>query len=277
MAEAPHKKNRTDGTTTSSSSPARDLPVSVAPLTENGQNLLSISSTADPPPALRVPDDRLAFLKLKRAALEQEIATIDQEIQYLVAERNPFLRALGKAPEVMFSFLDMKDANTLKLVCKQLREDVRNAFWSVHTDEMADDESQQVANLRKWRDAYPNALSAVLSQTATFPSEHYVHLQGVRYLHLNGNKSIRDAAFGHFQTFRGEKGIHTLYMNNCTQITDKAFESLRGIHTLDMGNCTQITDEAFEKLRGISTLNMGGCSASSIFTATRVLGIIPDH
>ena len=262
MAEAPHKKNRTDGTTTSSSSPARDLPVSVAPLTENGQNLLSISSVADPPPALRVPDDRLAFLKLKRAALEQqrtaleqEIATVDQEIQYLVAERNPFLRALGKAPEVMFSFLDMKDANTLKLVCKQLREDVRNAFWSVHTDEMADDESQQVANLRKWRDAYPNALSAVLSQTATFPSEHYVHLQGVRYLHLNRNKSISDAAFGHFQTFRGEKGIHTLDMGNCTQITDKAFESLRGIHTL----------------------YMAGCSASSIATATKVLGIIPDH
>ena len=66
-------------------------------------------------------------------------ATVDQEIQYLVAERNPFLRALGKAPEVMFSFLDMKDANNLKLICKQLREDVRNAFWSVHTDEMADD------------------------------------------------------------------------------------------------------------------------------------------
>ena len=57
----------------------------------------------------------------------------------------------------MFSFLDMKDANTLKLVCKQLREDVRNAFWSVHTDKMALDKRQNITNLRKWRDAYPNA------------------------------------------------------------------------------------------------------------------------
>ena len=103
---------------------------------------------------------------------------------------------------------------------------------------MAWDRRQQVTNLKKWRNAYPNALSATLPETATFPSEDYVHLRGVRYLHLNMNKSITDAAFGHFQTFRGEKGIHTLNMWDCTQITDKAFENLRGVQTLRM-RCLQ--------------------------------------
>ena len=106
---------------------------------------------------------------------------------------NPFLRALGIAPEVMFSFLDMMDANALKLVCKLTREDVRNAFWSVALKEMARDKRQRVANLNKWRNAYPNALSATLSETATFPSEDYVHLRGLLSLHLNRNRSITDA------------------------------------------------------------------------------------
>ena len=171
------------------------------------------------------------------------------------------MRALGKAPEVLFSFLDMNDANTLKLVCALMREDVRNAFWSVALKEMADvvrplNKSQQVVDLKKWRNAYPNALSVALSRNVTFPSEDYVHLRGVRYLHLNHNPSITDAAFDHFQTFRGDKGLDTLNMSWCRQITDKAFENLRGINTLDVSFCRQITDKAFENLRGISTLVM---------------------
>ena len=98
-------------------------------------------------------------------------------------------------------------ANTpLKLVCKLTREDVRNAFWSVALDELADNNSQRVVNLKKLRNAYPNALSAVLSRTVPSPARTFAHLRGVRYLHLNGNRPITDAAFGHFQTVRGEKG-----------------------------------------------------------------------
>ena len=57
-------------------------------------------------------------------------------------------------------------------------------------------------------------------------------LRGVRYQHLNWNPSITDAAFGHFQTFRGVKDIHNLKMSFCDHIPDKAFEHLRVIHTL---------------------------------------------
>ena len=206
------------------------------------------------------------------------------------APTNPFLGALGIAPEALFSFLDMKDANTLKFVCRLMREDVRNAFWNVKLKEMADDKksqkvanlnvrnvfwsfkrketargkSQLVANLKKWRNAYPNALSAVLSKTATFPSEDFVHLRGVRYLDLNGNLSITDEAFGHFQTFKGEKGIHTLKMGGCRHITDEAFENLLGIRTLNMSRCSQLTDKAFESLRGIRNLDMRDCGQKTI-------------
>ena len=228
MAESAPKKSKTNETsTTCSSSPVLAFPESAAPPTANGANILPSFTNAPPPVPLA---------------------------------ENPFLRALGIAPEALFSFLDMKDANILKLVCKLTREDVRNAYWSVKLNEMADDKSQHVANLQKWRYAYPNALSATLSSTATFPSEDYVHLRGVRYLDLNGNKSITDEAFGHFQTFRGEKGIHTLRMSFCTQITDQAFENLRGINVLNMSYCRQITDQAFEYLRGINTLYMHECT-----------------
>ena len=81
-----------------------------------------------------------------------------------------------------------------------------------------------------------------------------------RVLHLNRNPCITDAAFEHFQTFNGVKGIHTLNVSDCTTITDRAFENLRGINALNMGGCRQITDKSFEKLRGIHTLNMGGCT-----------------
>ena len=225
------KRNRIEGASTSSSSPNRDFQFSIV---DNGAALRSLSSSTAPPPApldeYSSLEDRLASLKLKRAALDQEIAGIENQI----AAKNPFMRALGIAPEAMFSFLNMMDANTLKLVSKLAREDVRGAFWSVDIDKMRSDKRQHVANLKKWRHAFPNALSAVLSSYATFPVTDYVHLRGVRYLCLNRNRSITDAAFENL------RGIHTLYMGGCTQITDKAFENLSGIHTLDVRYCTQI-------------------------------------
>ena len=55
-------------------------------------------------------DQEIEALKLKRAALDQEIVGIEAQI----AAKNPFMGALGIAPEAMFSFLDMRDANALK-------------------------------------------------------------------------------------------------------------------------------------------------------------------
>jgi hypothetical protein len=69
------------------------------------------------------------------------------------------------------------------------------------------------------------------------------------------------------------RGIDTLDMNYCRQITGAAFENLRGIHTLIMSGCSQetITDVAFVNLRGIHTLNMRNCSQRTITYAKTTL------
>ena len=45
------------------------------------------------------------------------------------------------------------------------------------------------------------------------------------------------------------RGINTLDMVGCTQITNEAFEYLRGIQSLDMWGCTQIINKAVVHLR----------------------------
>jgi len=72
---------------------------------------------------------------------------------------------------------------------------------------------------------------------------------------LNGNPYVNDE---HFQFFTAR--LHTLSMNFCQQVTNKAFSYLTGIHTLEMIYCHQITDQAFSHLGGIHTLDMSYCS-----------------
>ncbi len=100
------------------------------------------------------------------------------------------MRALGIAPEAMFKKFPQREGGR-EYPQARLQAETSGTFWSVDIKEMASDESQQIVNLQKWRDAYPNALSAVLSSTATFPSEDgmhtWLHLRSVHYLHLNGN------------------------------------------------------------------------------------------
>ena len=128
------------------------------PVDEDGTIITSSSSARSQPPDFLSEtstfEDRLSSLELERAAVDQEIeslklkrAALDQEIvgvKRQIAAKNPFMRALGIAPEAMFTFLNMWDANTLKLVSKLAREDVRNAFWSVNLSEMVFDKRQHV-------------------------------------------------------------------------------------------------------------------------------------
>ena len=84
----------------------------------------------------------------------------------------------------------------------------------------------------------------------------------MRRLKMERCRSITDAGFVHL------KGIHTLDMSSCTQLTisDLAFSHLQGIHTLNMSGCRQptITDQAFFHLKGIHTLRMSFCSQPTI-------------
>ena len=125
--------------------------------------------------------------------------------------------------EGIFGFLTYEDANNLRLVCKELRDEVRDFRWK-------DMKTRIKGSLKKWRTCFPFAKSANISYRT----------------------DLTDAAFVHL------KGIHTLDMHECNQITDAAFAHLKGIHTLDMGECNQdtITDAAFVHLKGIHTLQM---------------------
>jgi hypothetical protein len=87
----------------------------------------------------------------------------------------------------------------------------------------------------------------------------------------NRRNHIGDADFVHI---RGDARVrlHTVNMSYCNSVTDAAFVHLRGIHTLNMGSCDQITitDAAFVHLRGIHTLDLYSCDQETITDAAFV-------
>jgi len=69
------------------------------------------------------------------------------------------------------------------------------------------------------------------------------HLKGVCTINLSGCKQITDLGLSYL------KGIHTLDLKGCKQITDKGLSYLKGVHTIDLSECNQIT------IKGIQCLN----------------------
>ena len=122
-------------------------------------------------------------------------------------------------------FFNTKEACTLRLVSKEFNDTIKEYHWN-------DTKTCITGRLKKWRVCFPNAVAA----------------------NISNNRNIHDGEFVHL------RGIHTLDMWECDQITDAAFVHLRGIHTLSIFYCRQITDAAFVHLRGIHTLNIEWCS-----------------
>ena len=98
-------------------------------------------------------------------------------------------------------------------------------------------------------------------------SQEFQYLKGIHTLDMNHCFQITDKEFVHL------KGIHTLNMGYCYKITDKAFAHLKGIHTLNMTYCSQISDKAFENLKGIHTLDMIDCDQISDKAFVHLKGI----
>jgi hypothetical protein len=183
--------------------------------------------------------------------------------------------------EGILGFCALRDANNLRLTCKELRDEVNEFRWM-------DMKTRINGSLQLLRTCFPLIRGVNLTHrfdlTAadfqwlrgikhlivcgdddpdddeiamhmTFPDAAFEHIHGIESLDISDCNQLTDAAFVHL------KGIHTLKMSNCHQgtITDAAFAHLPGIHTLDMGNCGQITDTAFTHLTGIHTLNIDWC------------------
>ena len=165
----------------------------------------------------------------------------------------------------ILGFLTYEDANNLRSVCKELRAEVTHFRWT-------DMKTRICGSLELWRTCFPHAISANLNYRGNLKYEDFVHLRGIKHLSLR-NFPILVSRFGKMsfpdESFEYIRGIKSLDISYCTQLTDRAFTYLKGIHTLDMGNCNQatITDAAFMNLRGIQKLDMSWCNQATITDA----------
>ena len=104
---------------------------------------------------------------------------------------------------------------------------------------------------------------------ATLADAAFAPLHSLRVLNMGGCQQLTDAAFAHL------KGIHTLFMWNCSQpaITDAALAHLKGIQCLVLYYCRiPFTEAGLVHLRGITRLHMQGANAAST-AAARDLGL----
>ena len=196
---------------------------------------------------------------------------------------------LSEVGPVLLRFVSTADACALRLVCREFLAAVTEHPWE-------DRDTVIKGSIGAWRACFPRACCANVqlydidgeeTRAAPVVDADFVHLEGLRELHMAGCTDVTDAAFVHL------RGIHTLDMTSCDQpaitdaafahlagiqrlsilgcrqatITDAAYEHLRGIQLLSMGNCRQLTDAAFAHLRGIHTLYMWGCSQPAITDA----------
>ena len=145
--------------------------------------------------------------------------------------------------------IDTPGACALRLVCRDFQAAVTAHPWE-------DRETVIKGSIGGWRACFPWARCAnvrmwvpggvgVVRRTPVADAD-FVHLEGLRELHMAGCKAVTDAAFAH----------------------------LRGIHTLNMSGCSQptITAAAFQHLAGISQLSMHWCSPLAI-AAARAAGL----
>ncbi len=199
---------------------------------------------------------------------------------------------------VLLHMLTTRDANALRLVCKELKREVEEHPWedmeTVIRGYVGERVGERKGQRGAWRACFPKARGAnvnnkYLHRRTDVVDADFVHFVGLRVLNISECEQVTDAAFVHLQgihtlnmwgcnqptitdaAFANLRGIHTLRMSHCDQptITDAAFANLRGIHTLDMSYCNQrtITDTAFGSLRGIHTLNMSCCNQPTISDA----------
>ena len=67
------------------------------------------------------------------------------------------------------------------------------------------------------------------------------------------------------------KGVHTINLSYCNNITDQGLQYLKGVHTINLSYCNKITDQGLQyladksalisgKLKGVHTINLSHCN-----------------
>ena len=168
---------------------------------------------------------------------------------------------------VLFPFFDTREACSLRLVCRELKQAVADFPWE-------DMGTVIRGSIALWRACFPRAIGANVRRydpnggpvrRAPVVDADFVHFVGLRALNMTRCTQVTDAAFVHL------RGIERLNMTWCDQatITDAAFEHLKGIHSLVMQWCRQatITGSGLEHLKGICRLGMYHCTDEAIAAA----------
>src|SRR3989338_9650836 len=78
-------------------------------------------------------------------------------------------------------------------------------------------------------------------------------LRGLHTLNISGCENITD------ESIKMLGGLHTLNISNCKNITDESVKMLGGLNTLDLSNCNNITDESVKMLGNVHTLYLSYC------------------
>ena len=107
----------------------------------------------------------------------------------------------------IFGFLTLFDANRLRLVCKEMRDEMREFRWK-------DIKTRINGRLDLWRACFPYAISANLNGRVDLDVEDFLHLRGIRHLNLSAYLSGR----GH----------------TAMTFPDASFEHIHGIQSLDI-------------------------------------------
>ena len=90
------------------------------------------------------------------------------------------------------------------------------------------------------------------------------YLRGVHTINLSGCNQITDKGLQYLNDpmFLSDnlKGVHTINLSGCYHITDKGLQYLKGVHTINLSGCYQITDQGLQYLKGVHTINLKGCN-----------------
>jgi hypothetical protein len=116
--------------------------------------------------------------------------------------------------QYLLPLISTRDACALRLVCREFLAAVREQPWE-------DTETVIRGSIAAWRACFPRARCANVSQVDWLPlprttpvvDADFVHLEGLRELHMDECMSITDAAFAHLRG--AQAGIQTPPLRTC--------------------------------------------------------------
>lgn len=182
------------------------------------------------------------------------------------------------SPMLLLSYFTMKDANSLRLLSKEFTQTVKEYSWV--------DGATPVANMMKWRRAFPRALACQVSPNPLSLVQGLMYLKGLKWINLenfNPTKFISDWEFWFMEgvetLIMGENSITVNDAKLCqinskiktltcraSYVTDSGLSALKGIRTLSMSGHICATDASLANLAGIKSLSLFGTSHATWFT-----------